>query len=499
MRSGQPWASRPAVIISVGWLCFLGMLALFWVGPRGSDDALYWQAADHWFHAGPQVGAQHWDLRHTIVLPLVFARLLLGDGPLALALPSIVAGLAVIALAGVWVRAAAGTAAAWLAVILLATGSLMVLLSSTADIDFIEVGFILAALYLLHRAITDGPAPDRLLLGGIAMGLAMVSRETAAFAVAGIGVLFLAGYGMPRRKYAMFALGLAVVVLAEMGVYWLLTGDPLHRLVISLHHDGSIDRWAEKGSGLPAVHPLVDPLVMLLASHDFGAGFLLGLPILAVCLARAKPLRPRPQRRRPQRGERTLFIVLGCVAIVWTLIAAALWSKLALVSRYYALPLVCLTILTAVCLGWLWESGRRRLAALLLALLLGGNIAGCALDNRNFMFGEAALAALTAQEARIIHTDEQTLRRAALLLTWSGAFDRVTATPPGSGDLFLFNPPRAALAKLSPAPDWQVVSRQQPAPSLAQRLLARLAPVLPSWLARKLGPGHPGVTLYRVP
>lgn len=483
------FVERRSVIVLAGWLCFLLMLVLFWFGPRGSDDTLYWRAATDWFQTVPYIGPEHWDLRHTIVLPLVLARIVLGDGPLSLAMPSILAALAVIALAGVWVREAAGAVSAWFAVLLIATGPLLVLLSSTADIDFIEIAYVLASLFLLQRSMTRGPSWPGLLGSGVAMGLALVSRETSIFAVAALGLLFLAGYGMPRRWYLVFGIGLAVIVFGEMLIYWRLTGDPLYRLTISLHHDSTINRWTDKGSGLPVINPLIDPLMMLIASHDFGAGFLIGVPLVLGSLLWF----------RPSGAMRTLFVLLGSVAIVWTVVAAALWSELALVSRYYAMPLVGLMMLAAVCLDRLRRAGHGWLAWGLFAALILANVAGCALDNRNFMFGETALVAIAEHTTQPIHTDEETLRRSELMLRWAGVLDRCTDAPPGPGDLFLYNPPRAAIVGVAPANGWQVLRHIAPTPGWPQRLLAPIRPLLPRFFARKLGAGHPGVTLYRLP
>ncbi len=485
----REWNTRGAIPIAVcGCAIFLFMLWLFWFGARGADDDLYWQASSGWLHGFPYIGSNHWSLRHTLVVPLALSRLILSDGPMALALPSIVAGLAVIVIATVWVFRASGTAAAWMTAILLPTCPILVLISSTADIDFIETAFDLSAFFTIYRAIVGRPSFPCLFLGGILLGFGCLSRETTVFAAVAIGILFLTGYGMPRRWYLIVAAGAAVIVGGEAMVYWIATGDPLHRLTISLHHDETINRWIEQGSAVPAIHPLVDPITMLLFNHNFGAAFLVGIPALAVCLRR-KAL-PGPARH--------LVTLVFCLSAVWAFLAAALWNQLTLVPRYYTLPMTGTLMLVGVALGQACGRNRLKTALTFASVMLLANIMACVLDNRNFMFGERALVALAKDSPGIIHTDDQTLRRAELFLHWDHLDGRVVDTPPAPGDLFFFNPPRAAQADITPSPDWTIEAREAPPPSLAQSLL-RLVPIpIPQSIAARLGPGHPGTILYRV-
>lgn len=483
------WSTKGAFpIAACGCAIFLVMLRLFWFGARGADDDLYWQASSGWLHAFPYIGANHWSLRHTLVVPLALSRLILSDGPLALALPSIIAAIAVIVITTLWVFRAAGAAAAWMTAVPLATCPILVLISSTADIDFIEIAFDLSAFIMIYRAVVGRPSMVGLFLGGILLGFGCLSRETSVFAAMAIGVLFLTGYGMPRRWYLIVAAGAAVIVGGEAMLYWIATGDPLYRLTISLHHDETINRWVEQGSAVPAIHPLVDPFVMLLFNHNFGAAFLVGIPALMVCLRR-KEL-PGPARQ--------LVTLVFCLSAVWAFLAAALWNQLTLVPRYYTLPLTGTLMLVGVALGQAFDRKRVKTALTFVSVMVLANVLACVLDNRNFMFGERALVALAKDDPGIIHTDDQTLRRAELFLNWDHLNGRVVDTPPAPGDLFFYNPPRVAQAGSRPSSDWTIEAREAPPPSLAQSLL-RLVPIpIPRSIGARLGPGHPGTILYRV-
>jgi hypothetical protein len=485
----RAWNAKGAMPIAAwGCVIFLVMLWLFWFGARGADDDLYWQASSGWLHAFPFIGANHWSLRHTLVVPLALARLILPDGPLALALPSIIAAIAVIVIATVWVFSAAGTAAAWMTAVLLATCPILVLISSTADIDFIEIAFDLSAFFMIYRTIDGRKSLFGLFLGGILLGFGCLSRETTVFAAGAIGVLFLTGYGLPRLWYLAVAAGAAVIVGGEAMLYWIATGDPLYRLTIALHHDETINRWIEQGSAVPMIHPLVDPITMLLFNHNFGAAFLVGIPALAVCLRRHEL--PGPARH--------LVVLVFCLSAVWAGLAAALWNQLTLVPRYYTLPLTGTLMLVGVALGQAYERKRVKTALAFVSMMALANVLACVLDNHNFMFGERTLVALAKDDPGMIHTDDQTLRRAELFLHWDHLDGHVVDSPPAPGDLFFYNPPRAAQAGIKPSPDWTVEARETPPPSLAQSLL-RLAPIpIPKAISARLGPGHPGTILYRV-
>ena len=325
------------------------------------------------------------------------------------------------------------------------------------------------------------------------MGLAYISRETAAFAVAAFGVLFLAGFGVPRRWYFVIGLGFLALVLTEIAFLWLTTGDPLYRLNISAHHDSSINRWTQE-SGTPVlIHPLIDPIGMVLFNHYFGLLGWIGVP-LAVWLV----------WRGPRSGRlRQAIIVLATFAGVYSLIAAGFWKLLPLIPRYYLLPSLCVSLLAGIALWQLAAPGRPGRARLIgvgmlgLALLLG-NFAVLTLENKNYMFGERALVAIARGNPGVIHTDPETRRRAALLLDFAGLADRVVDTLPAAGDVTLYNPPRADAA-WKPGPQWVVIGQDAPPATWLQRVTATILPQgkFAAALREKLGPRHPGVTLYR--
>jgi 4-amino-4-deoxy-L-arabinose transferase-like glycosyltransferase len=478
--------ARVVILLAAAAAVFLALVATFWVGVLGSDDSIYWDGASGWLAHLPYVGQSHWTLRHPLVIPIALARRLLGDGPAALVVPTLLYAIGCLVILGAWTARVAGIPAAAAALALVTTQPQFVLVSSTATIDISELFFILVAFALIHHAASENRPTGSLLLAGASLGVAMLCRETAAFAVVAAGLLFLAGFGFRRERYFLLGAGFVVPVGLETLFLWWHTGDPFYRQSIAVHHDSTIDRWVEQGSAVPPIHPAIDPIVMLLFNHNFGLLFWAAAPLLAGLFGRnAGP-------------ERPLLIILGTLAATWAVLAAGLWPLLPLTPRYYLLPSVLVAILCGIALARLWEAGRPRLAGAVGLALIGANLAALALDNRNFMFGERELAAIAARTPEPIHTDPQTLRRALLLLRWQHVDGRVTDAPPGHGDLFLYNPTRATL---SPPAGWQTVGRAALPPSLGQTLIAATigADHVSPALFAKLGRGHPGVTLYRVP
>jgi 4-amino-4-deoxy-L-arabinose transferase-like glycosyltransferase len=483
-----------ALLLAASVCGFLLMITVFWFGFRGSDDTLYWKGAAGWLTHFPYLGDNHWQLRHTLVIPMALTRAVLGDGMPALVLPSLLYAVGVVVVVALWVYRAAGLPAAAAAMTLVVTCPQFVLLSSDANVDVVELFFVAAGFALIHAAMAADPAPSRrrirglLLLAGVSLGFAMLSRETTAFAVVAIGLLFLAGYGMRRADYLIIGFGFVPVVGLEFVALRLMSGSLFYRSNIALHHDAMTNRWINQGLGVPMLHPAIDPVTMLLLNHNFGLLTWIGVP-LAVWLLR---------RGEISLAARRLAVLALTLAAVWSFIAAALWGQLDLVPRYFLLPEVMLSLVAGIALARIWGDGRRRLAGTLMLLLLAANVLAMALDNRNFMYGEHALVDIAARVSGPIHTDPQTLRRAEVLLEWQGTADRVTEAPAGPGDLFYLNPARN---KAAPGAGWTVVERHGLPATIGQIVATHLLPakLLSASLFNLLGRGHPDVTLYRIP
>lgn len=503
--------SRDGALARQSTFAFLGIvlcaLALFlvsinlgWVGYTGSDDYDYWKGGKGWLDHFPYVG-ELLASRETITVPLALSITLLGDNLFSLVVPTLLYALGLVLLVIAWIYSVSGARSAFAVAAILATSPILILWSTTASVDPIEAFFVLASVYLFYASITSGPSWRRLLGAGALAALGMLTRETSVFLLLTYGLLFLAGYGMPRKWYWAMAAGFVPVILAEMAYFWYATGNPLHRYTAAFHHDTDINRWIEQGSGTPIVHPVIDPFLMLIFSHYFGLLFWVGIPLSAWLLA----------RRTADVQTRRLLTLLTALGATWFVAAGAPVGFLTLLPRYVTVTAVCASILTGLALASLWESGRRRLALLIGAALVGSNLISIDLDSKDQLFGAFTLTELTSPGGPTIHTDPGSVHRAEQLLKWKGTFEKVSEVPPRPGDLYFYDPVRAntpsrlmsaaRIPDYQPRADWIVLERREPPPRGLRKILGLLINPdnLPPLLKRHFNKGHLGVTLYRVP
>ena len=155
-------------------------------------------------------------------------------------------------------------------------------------------------------------------------------------------------------------------------------------------------------------------------------------------------------------------------------------------------------------LRWWW-------ALVLSCLLIGGNLAGIYVENRNYMFGEKVLVEVACNSDEPIYTDPMTLHRARLLLRWNRTTGRVMGEVPVAGSLYVYNLSRAArpnglmsrdaVEAFQPRPDWKLEREVKPSPKFTGAILEFLGldTILPGKIVSALGAGHPGVRVYRLP
>lgn len=416
-------------------------------------------------------------------------------------LPSLCYLLAFLWLAWRTTSKAAGQPAGLAALAALVTLPLFVIQASIANVDAVELAFLFGSFALYLRCIDEQPTNLRLFLCGVLAGLAFLTRETGVFVATFYAPLFLIGYGMPRWRYLVIPLGFLAVWAAELAYLGIMTGDPLYRFNIALHHDSTIDRAVDL-AGNTIVHPLIDPLLVLLLNQEFMALFLAAIPLaLWLCFSRGTD----PRTRRYAR-------LIAWLGLSWFVCVGAAQHLLPLNPRYFTVAAAMACILTGMALIELARrSVKMRFAALAMALALAGsNAIGFLVENKDSMYGEQVLADLTHSERGAIVTDPETRYRADMLLKWAHAQDRIEGRPPRAGELYLYNPERAAvhgsrippdrIASYAPGPGWVELRRYRLPMPLPARLLqsTRLDRFVPGGVWRKLSEHHQPVTLYRV-
>jgi 4-amino-4-deoxy-L-arabinose transferase-like glycosyltransferase len=487
----------------VGLGLFLALVAMSWVGFIGSDDATYAKGAYGWIDAFPglYVGG-HGTIRYLITIPTALSLTVFGENSFGLVLPCLLYTLAFMILAWRAVRDAAGYRHATMALLVLAISPLLVIQSSISGVDVIEMCYLFASVFFFWRCLDQGPDTKRLLLAGAMAGCAFLTRETAIFIAVFYALFFLVGHRFHRKYCLWIAVGFLGVWGLELLYLWAMTGDPLYRFHISLHHDSTINRNIDL-AGNVIVNPLLDPLLVLLVNQEFMALFFLAVPLGAwMCFGGSIAPRIRYFAR-----------IIALFGITWFVCAGAAQKLLPLNPRYFMITCAAACMLTGMALAqidwkkrsWLWPLG-------LFAVLAGGNFLGIYVENKDSVFAERTVARLAAQYPdKVMHTDPATRLRSKILLRWEKAQDRVIGSKPGPGMLFVHNPistekpnpwmTAADLPAYVPQANWRKVESFEPdAPYAAQLIEAMgLDQKLPQGIWRKLRYRHPVVTLYEIP
>lgn len=426
-------------------------LALGWVGFYGSDDLSYALGGMGWLNDFPYVGVDHWTLRHTIVIPMAALFGIFGISEYTLVMPVTLQFLALLALIYWVLQRHFDAATGWIAVFILGTLPLTAVAASTVVPDFAEVFFCLLSLTLFFEATQRGRRATLLLLAGVAAGFSWLTRETVVFFLLTYSVLFLIGYGMPRRQYFLIAAGFLAVVGVEFLYFALMTGNPLYRIHTDLatHLGVNLSAGDNTASGLEraltkvegelygplsrtgsfSISRLLDPVLVVLANQEFMLFYYVAVPIALWTLL-----------KRPFTGSGgRLLAIFGLAGAIWF---ACLFMQIGmtLLPRYYLLPTVTLIMVFSAWLRKVFWGRKPVLAAALLAAMFTSHLLGIYVDNRNPIFGERALIEFLRQTDQIVHTDPETARRGSFLYQISGVKDRIIASPPTAGNLYFYNP-----------------------------------------------------------
>jgi 4-amino-4-deoxy-L-arabinose transferase-like glycosyltransferase len=372
-----------------------------WTGFIASDDELYYEGALRWANGEAFTGDNHWTTRFAVVLTLAAMIKLVGAAPFALHVTAILWFALFVAMGTLLARRIAGERGGWIGGLLLASLPLNALGASIVNCDLPEATFLMLGAWLLAGEL-DRPRLGRCILAGTAFGLALLCRETAVLALAGFGALFLIGKPFPRWAILATGCGAALVLLGEAAFQWAMTGDPLHRYSLAFNHDSTLDRAANEEGNL-LVHPVLDPLLVLLVNNEFGLLFWLAVPAgLALRNAGFDWRRFAP------------LLAMGAASF---LLIALLSTKLVLNPRYFTPSAIAATILVG---AWLARMRWSR-AAPLLGLVVALNLAMLMLQNNHPRWPSEALAQAAAEDpARIITSDADTLARARQRLIWAG-------------------------------------------------------------------------------
>ena len=179
--------------------------------------------------------------------------------------------------------------------------------------------------------------------------------------------------------------------------------------------------------------------------------------------------------------------LVAVFGLSWWVCVGAAQNLLPLNPRYFMITSSMACLLAGLAIGRLWMAGGRRqrmLAAGAALALIGSNLAGIYVENKDPVAGEKALADFVERHPTItLTTDPATRYRAAMLLRWNGGEARVADVPPASGALYYHNPARSGapggnagsgLARLSAATQLDFGPTLRTPPSYLARALEAL-------------------------
>lgn len=448
-------------------------VAIGWTGYIASDDASYYLGARQWLINPPFAGGDHWTTRFPLVLSLAGAIVLTGDAPLALGVTAIGWYVAFSGATALLANRVGGSRVGLIAVLLVGTLPLVATSASIVNCDLPEVTFLIVGLWLLAGPAADGrPGSTAAFAAGISFGLAILCRETAVLALAGLGVLFLLGRPLSRRMLLLAAAGAALVLAGEMLFQFFVTGDPLHRYGLAFNHDGTLDRAANREGNL-LVHPVVDPLLVLFINNEFAALFWLAAAALAM----------RFGRRLSAAQCRMLVLpaLMGCSAF---LLVALLGAKLVLNPRYFTIVAVA-AVLVVAC--WL-DKSPAIVRWPILAVTVAFNLLLISVQNANPHWPSQALVqAAAAHPNRPIAAAPEIVRRAELPIAWA-RLDNVGTLPSTHGTL---------LVAEEGAPLGRMLARYPSPPTVAGGLIraAGLESLVPDAIRTRLMRPNPDMVL----
>jgi 4-amino-4-deoxy-L-arabinose transferase-like glycosyltransferase len=503
--------STSAAYLSLVLLLGVVMLVVAWVGYVGTDDYSYVRGAFGWLNQFPYVGEDHWALRHTVVIPVAVSLAMFGLREGALGLPSALLFLLLLAVNYHYLERYFGARFALLSSIFTATTPLFVVQATFPQDVIVHVFAVSVSFWLFYSAVQHDRPGKLMFAAGVAAAFGWLTLETTAALLLFYALLFLIGFGVPRRYYWIMALGFTLVVGIEVGYFTLLTGDPLYRYRIDLVHD-TVDRFGNAAAALKAgrtlnlegnltVNPFLEPFATLLLNQEFGLLFWAYVPAAAWAWW-TKETTPNEQR--------LLRSLIG-VGLVWMVFVSLNVSGLYIVPRYYAPFTWSATIIVAywvqrfLFVRWRW------LGVSVGLVLLGINALCLYVENKNPLFAERALVKYLSSHQVTVYTDPLTLRRAKLLLEFEGVpVDRIRSEVPPPGSVFYVNRKSIDQCKLEghkckwswkaylPQNGWIELERVEPREKVTGPILraASLDKLIPKEIFERLDRPNPGGIFY---
>jgi 4-amino-4-deoxy-L-arabinose transferase-like glycosyltransferase len=333
-------------------------------------------------------------LRWPLVLPMAGIIRLFGLNFDALMIPGILSFFAVTLVNYFGVRSVANDRAAFLAALGVMATPGFAYWASALYPDLMEATLWSAAFWCLWRAThaKERAAQTRAIIAtGLITGLSLCVRETSIALAVGLAI---ASFFMPRQPLRIWIIAgasAAMLPVAEYAILWAVSGDPLYRLHIDMHHiaiptddmrggaavgqvavlnTGIMERWA--GAGPVHLHWLVDTYINFFLNIYYGLNFV-ALAVLGYWYGRRHRATDSVAvlSDRVARGLIPALVALAAANIVWNLYILALNPS----DRMFMPSTIAAAIIVAVLADRLWPvRGARRLVWVLMAVKIASTV-----------------------------------------------------------------------------------------------------------------------------
>ncbi|MFT6222675.1 MAG: hypothetical protein ACJA1F_000512 [Paracoccaceae bacterium] len=502
--SEPPKTGNPAITAlaqSIG--LYLLLAGVFWTGFAQGDAVHYARFALNTVENFPYQGEIHWALRHPLVLPMAASIAMFGASEFVASLPSLFYGAALVIISHIFGHRFLGAGAGRVLGLFVASSAFLSLHPLGIDIATPELVFAVLAIWRFLESLAKYDAGRRPLWGGLFLagscaGLSWLCRETAGY----LPVVFIAGAVVmaPRGDRIRVALlacgGFGAVLCVEMLVYYMTTGTPFYRYVLSLGHgDGHVQsrHFADMGNQ-PIWLFLTTPLNRLATSPSVTP--MLVLAVFASLWLWRKPL---------SSDARRMLVLLGFAGGFSLLLSGYVLSLER--PRYYpVLGYWAFVVLAAASPHLSRQFGKRVAVAWVVGICaLGPIVADIGRDPRTAEF--RTLAGLAQAHEGAIVADPLAVLWGEMYLRLSGmsalqadaALEFPAALAPGA---LVFVPGASALdPALAPQPDWIVTKTIENSNSSVLGPVLRLVLRCAKWTGPIAGycAPVPPAALYSVP
>lgn len=390
-------------------LVFIASAAFYWhgLGPPG-DAERYVQAAFRWLEEGPNLGVNHWSLRHLFVIPMAASFAVFGPGELAASLPNIVYAAGLVAITYVYTRRYAGELEGLATAGLVAISAFFVARPMEIGVYGAEVFFAALACWFFIAAQIERRRVAYLVAAGVSAGLAWTLREQTIYLIVSFGLLTLFDRRQMLISIAALALGFGSILALEWLTYAIAAGDPFYRYRTDLNH--RVVGWATLNEADETfmkkfIRPFKDVSTDPITTPLFALAIISGL-VFGRQLTTGWPV------------KRRVLFTFGFIAIVSAAVSA-FGFDLALPRYYPVLPYLIVLVLGAAVVAAYRKFGQWAAIAFL-ALILGVNVVTEDFSSYEEYQEARYLARMSENVKETVYTDPQTASRARYQLRLKG-------------------------------------------------------------------------------